>query len=123
MAQLFLPVEACIVGQRDGHQGGVALLRAERVAGGGRYPASKLYAQVHTADWSTLDTAGVKEFLRERISSYKVPHTVEFVSTPLRDDAGKARRSAVRAEMMARLPNPEVHDRRSGDVRRRETAR
>lgn len=60
------------------------------------------YALVHTADGSALDEAGVKDFLREHISAYKVPHTVEFVSTPLRDDAGKARRSAVRAEIMAR---------------------
>jgi bile acid-coenzyme A ligase len=66
------------------------------------------YALVHTADGSTLDAAGVQEFLRERISAYKVPHTVEFVSTPLRDDAGKARRSAVRAEIMARSRPPEV---------------
>jgi bile acid-coenzyme A ligase len=32
-----------------------------------------------------------------------VPRTVEFVDTPLRDDAGKARRSAVRAEVITRL--------------------
>ena len=65
------------------------------------------YALVHAADGSTLDAAGVKDFLRERISGYKVPHTVEFVDTPLRDDAGKARRSAVRAEIMARLRPPQ----------------
>jgi bile acid-coenzyme A ligase len=65
------------------------------------------YALVHTADGSTLDATSVKDFLRERISSYKVPHTVEFVSTPLRDDAGKARRSAVRAEIMARSRPPQ----------------
>jgi bile acid-coenzyme A ligase len=64
------------------------------------------YALVHTADGSALDAAGVQEFLRERIASYKVPHTVELVSTPLRDDAGKARRSAVRAEIMAHLQAP-----------------
>jgi bile acid-coenzyme A ligase len=61
------------------------------------------YALVHTADGSTLDADGVKDFLRERISSYKVPYTVEFVGVPLRDDAGKARRSAVRADVIARL--------------------
>jgi bile acid-coenzyme A ligase len=66
------------------------------------------YALVHTAEGSTLDAAGVQEFLCERISAYKVPHTVEFVSTPLRDDAGKARRSAVRAEIMARSRPPGV---------------
>jgi bile acid-coenzyme A ligase len=61
------------------------------------------YALVHTADGSTLDADGMKDFLRERISSYKVPYTVEFVGVPLRDDAGKARRSAVRADVIARL--------------------
>jgi len=65
------------------------------------------YALVHAADGSTLDNEGVKSFLRERISSHKVPHTVEFVDTPLRDDAGKARRSAVREEVMARLRPPQ----------------
>jgi bile acid-coenzyme A ligase len=65
------------------------------------------YALVHTADGSALDAAGVQGFLREHISAYKVPHTVEFVSTPLRDDAGKARRSAVRADVMARLRRPQ----------------
>jgi bile acid-coenzyme A ligase len=65
------------------------------------------YALVHTADGSALDAAGVQGFLRERISAYKVPHAVEFVSTPLRDDAGKARRSAVRADIMARLRRPQ----------------
>jgi bile acid-coenzyme A ligase len=64
------------------------------------------YALVHTADGSALDAAGVQEFLRERIAGYKVPPStdfIEFVDTPLRDDAGKARRSAVRAELVARL--------------------
>jgi bile acid-coenzyme A ligase len=65
------------------------------------------YALVHAADGSTLDPESVKGFLRERISSYKVPHTVEFVDAPLRDDAGKARRSAVREEIMARLRPPQ----------------
>lgn len=68
------------------------------------------YALVHTADGSTLDEAAVKDFLRERISSYKVPPTpdfIEFVGAPLRDDAGKARRSAVRDQVMARLRPPQ----------------
>ncbi len=52
---------------------------------------------------AVLDEQTVQAFLRDRIAGYKVPTTVEFVDTPLRDDAGKARRSAVRAEIMARL--------------------
>lgn len=64
------------------------------------------YALVHTASGSTLDSAGVQDFLRERIAGYKLPPTpgfIEFVDAPLRDDAGKARRSAVRDEVIARL--------------------
>ncbi len=63
------------------------------------------YALVQTTDDSTLDTAGVQQFLRDHIAGYKVPPSsdfIEFVDAPLRDDAGKARRSAVRAEIMAR---------------------
>ena len=51
---------------------------------------------------TNLDEAAVREFLGARVASYKVPRTVEFVDRPLRDDAGKARRSAVRAEIIAR---------------------
>ncbi|OBA89990.1 AMP-dependent synthetase [Mycobacteriaceae bacterium 1482268.1] len=50
-----------------------------------------------------LEQAELIEFLAERIASYKVPRTVEFVDEPLRDDAGKARRSAVRDDVIARL--------------------
>jgi bile acid-coenzyme A ligase len=49
-----------------------------------------------------LDAEAVTAFLAERIAAYKVPRTVEFSDTPLRDDAGKARRSAVRDEIIAR---------------------
>lgn len=49
-----------------------------------------------------LDEAAVVDFLTERIERYKVPRSVEFTDTPLRDDAGKARRSAVRDEVLAR---------------------
>lgn len=49
-----------------------------------------------------LDEADVIAFLSERIASYKLPRTVEFSDTPLRDDAGKARRSAVRDAIIAR---------------------
>lgn len=58
------------------------------------------HALVQTA--AALDESAVTEFLRQRLERYKVPRSVEFVDTPLRDDAGKARRSAVRAEVIAR---------------------
>jgi bile acid-coenzyme A ligase len=50
-----------------------------------------------------LDEPTVIDFLAKRIASYKVPRRVEFVDAPLRDDAGKARRSAVRDEVIARM--------------------
>jgi bile acid-coenzyme A ligase len=61
------------------------------------------YALVHTVTGSALDTETVQEFIGDRLAGYKVPRTVEFVDTPLRDDAGKARRSLVRDEILARL--------------------
>jgi bile acid-coenzyme A ligase len=49
-----------------------------------------------------LDEASVIEFLRDRVEPYKLPRAVELVHTPLRDDAGKARRCAVRDAVIAR---------------------
>jgi bile acid-coenzyme A ligase len=57
------------------------------------------YALVQADD---LGEREVIEFLAERIEHYKVPRTVEFTDAPLRDDAGKARRSAVRDEIVSR---------------------
>jgi bile acid-coenzyme A ligase len=57
---------------------------------------------------AALDEQAVQTFLRERIAGYKVPATVEFVDTPLRDDAGKARRSAVREQILERLAAAEA---------------
>jgi bile acid-coenzyme A ligase len=66
------------------------------------------HALVQVIDGSALDEEAVQAFLSEHVATYKVPRTVEFVDTALRDDAGKARRSAVRAEVMARLRPPEA---------------
>jgi bile acid-coenzyme A ligase len=52
---------------------------------------------------TALEADDVRGFLAQRLSGYKIPRTVEFVDRPLRDDAGKARRSAVRADVIARL--------------------
>jgi bile acid-coenzyme A ligase len=40
-------------------------------------------------------------FLADRLATYKLPRSIEYVSEPLRDDAGKVRRSALRAERLA----------------------
>ena len=48
-----------------------------------------------------IDEAELLAFLAERLVRYKIPRSVELVDEALRDDAGKVRRSALRAE---RLP-------------------
>ena len=50
------------------------------------------------ADMNELTEVELKSFLGERLVVYKVPRTFEFVDFALRDDAGKVRRSALRAE-------------------------
>jgi len=61
------------------------------------------HALVHLADGAVLDETAVAAFVAERLAGYKVPRSVEFVDAPLRDDAGKARRTAVREEVIARF--------------------
>ena len=63
------------------------------------------HALVH-AQTTDLDTQAVQEFIGERLAEYKVPRSVEFVDYALRDDAGKARRSAIRDEVIARRQAP-----------------
>jgi bile acid-coenzyme A ligase len=43
----------------------------------------------------------LREHLAERLVRYKVPRSFEYVDEPLRDDAGKVRRSALLAERVA----------------------
>jgi bile acid-coenzyme A ligase len=45
-----------------------------------------------------VDDEELLDFIRDRIAAYKLPRSVERVDHPLRDDAGKVRRSALREE-------------------------
>ncbi len=56
------------------------------------------------ADVNAVDEAELKAFLAERLVIYKVPRTFEFVSEPLRDDAGKVRRTALRQARLKPTP-------------------
>lgn len=49
-----------------------------------------------------LEGHALEAFLAERLAKYKRPRTYEFVSGPLRGDDGKVRRTALRAERLAR---------------------
>ncbi len=50
------------------------------------------------AEGDAIAADELKKFLGERLVTYKIPRTFEFVDFALRDDAGKVRRSALRAE-------------------------
>ena len=49
-----------------------------------------------------LDEDALRAHLAEQLARYKIPRSFEFVREPLRDDAGKVRRSALRKERIER---------------------
>ena len=64
-------------------------------------PDDDLGNRVHAiveADGVSADD--LRTFMEERLVRYKVPRTIEFVTETLRDDAGKVRRAALRAERL-----------------------
>lgn len=70
-------------------------------------PDADLGARVHAIVQVLEEARGrasaesLRAFLAERLVRYKIPRTFEFTTEYLRDDAGKARRSQLRAERMA----------------------
>lgn len=69
-------------------------------------PDEDLGNAVHAiVDAPGVDTAEAEaallNHLNERLVRYKVPRTIEFVTEPLRDDAGKVRRKQLRAERIS----------------------
>jgi bile acid-coenzyme A ligase len=59
-----------------------------------------VHAIVDAAEALTDDD--LLQHLTEHLARYKIPRTIEMVKTPLRDDAGKTRRSALLKERIAR---------------------
>ncbi len=59
---------------------------------------NRIHAIVQTTAAVTADD--LVAHLGDRLLRYKIPRTFEFVSEPLRDDAGKVRRSALRADRL-----------------------
>jgi bile acid-coenzyme A ligase len=57
-----------------------------------------VHAIVQTDDGSVIDLDELRAHLAVRLVRYKIPRTFEFTTEQLRDDAGKLRRSALRAE-------------------------
>ena len=60
----------------------------------------RVHAIVQTDDGTPIDDDELRAFLADRLVRYKIPRTFEFVDEPFRDDAGKVRRSALRADRL-----------------------
>lgn len=56
----------------------------------------RVHAIVQPKPGQRLDLSDVHNFLAARLVKYKLPESYELAAEPLRDDAGKARRSALR---------------------------
>jgi bile acid-coenzyme A ligase len=66
-------------------------------------PHADLGNAIHAIVDAPHDEVSQEELLRhldERLVRYKIPRTFEFVNEPLRDDAGKVRRTALRDERL-----------------------
>jgi bile acid-coenzyme A ligase len=61
---------------------------------------NRLHAIVE-ADPAEVSGEELLAFVAEHLSPYKRPRSIEFVSEPLRDDAGKLRRTQLRAERLS----------------------
>ena len=53
-----------------------------------------------SSDLAPLTEESLREHLAERLVRYKIPRSFEFTIQPLRDDAGKVRRSQLRADRL-----------------------
>jgi bile acid-coenzyme A ligase len=62
---------------------------------------NRVHAIVQTK--GACDEASLRAHLADKLVTYKQPRSYEFVDEPLRDDAGKVRRTALRDERIARL--------------------
>jgi bile acid-coenzyme A ligase len=67
-------------------------------------PDEDLGSRVHAIVDATapISEAELRAHLEQQLVRYKIPRSFEFVSEPLRDDAGKVRRSALRAARLGK---------------------
>src|SRR5580658_5888930 len=62
----------------------------------------RAHAIVQRREGAEVSSADLIAHLERQLVRYKVPRSIEFSNTPLRDDAGKVRRSALREERVSR---------------------
>lgn len=75
---------------------------------------ARVHAIVRLEEHAAPDAEGLLAFVGERLIGYKRPRSIEFADGPLRDEAGKARRSALRAERME--GGPGIQSARGGET-------
>ena len=61
---------------------------------------NRVHAIVQTEAGGPIPPDDLRSHLAERLVRYKIPRSFEFTAEPLRDDAGKVRRSALREERL-----------------------
>lgn len=63
----------------------------------------RVHAIIHLREGETLNLEAITAHIEDRLTKYKWPASYEVSETPLRDDAGKVRRTALKAERMSWL--------------------
>lgn len=63
----------------------------------------RVHAIIQLRNPESLDLAAIVAHVDERLSKYKRPSSYELITTPIRDDAGKVRRSLLKAERLVWL--------------------
>jgi bile acid-coenzyme A ligase len=67
---------------------------------------ARVHAIVQPVEGAGLDDSELLEFVAGRLARFKLPKSVEFTSEPLRDEAGKVRRAALRDARLAKALEP-----------------
>ncbi len=62
-----------------------------------------VHAIVQPVEGCTPDERELLDFVGERLTRYKLPKRIEFTTEPLRDEAGKVRRAALREARLAEI--------------------
>ena len=68
---------------------------------------ARVHAIVQPVEGAAPDDREILEFVAERLARFKIPKSIEFTSEPLRDEAGKVRRAALR-DARLRTAKPSV---------------
>jgi bile acid-coenzyme A ligase len=63
---------------------------------------ARVHAIVQPIEGAALDDTELLEFVAARLTHFKLPKSIEFTSEPLRDEAGKVRRAALRDARLGR---------------------